>query len=180
MPRKGVQVFSVWRSALGPPGRVPPRFCAGCCVAHGQLCALATLFQQKAVHMLRGACLCCSNGTARLCPEHHHSAIGGVPATAILGSCLWHNLSCAWDSEAPVVHRGEELLSCPIYWPCPQLHGAGLAWCEQFKAISWRGSQVLRIADLSRTASRNNLAKADRATNLAKQVPCMTRLKPFN
>ena len=33
--------------------------------------------------------------------------------------------------------------------------------------------QVLRIADLSRTASRNNLAKADRATNLAKQARSM-------
>lgn len=32
---------------------------------------------------------------------------------------------------------------------------------------------MLRIAELSRAASRSNLAKADRATNLAKQVlPC--------
>ncbi len=31
--------------------------------------------------------------------------------------------------------------------------------------------KVLRIAELSRAASRSNLAKADRATNLAKQVP---------
>ena len=29
---------------------------------------------------------------------------------------------------------------------------------------------MLRIAELSRAASRSNLAKADRATNLAKQV----------
>lgn len=36
--------------------------------------------------------------------------------------------------------------------------------------MNCRGAQVLRIADLSRTASRNNLAKADRATNLAKQA----------
>ena len=42
------------------------------------------------------------------------------------------------------------------------------------QASTWL--QVLRIADLSRTASRNNLAKADRATNLAKQVRCMLLL----
>ena len=41
---------------------------------------------------------------------------------------------------------------------------------EKFAELQQEYMKVLRIADLSRTASRNNLAKADRATNLAKQV----------
>lgn len=41
---------------------------------------------------------------------------------------------------------------------------------EKFAELQQEYIKVLRIAELSRAASRNNLAKADRATNLAKQV----------
>ncbi|CAL8464938.1 g4473 [Coccomyxa elongata] len=41
---------------------------------------------------------------------------------------------------------------------------------EKFAELQQEYMKVLRIADLSRTASRNNLVKADRATNLVKQV----------
>lgn len=41
---------------------------------------------------------------------------------------------------------------------------------ERFAELQQEYIKVLRIAELSRAASRSNLAKADRATNLAKQV----------
>ena len=41
---------------------------------------------------------------------------------------------------------------------------------ERFAELQAEYIKVLRIAELSRAASRSNLAKADKATNLAKQV----------
>ena len=41
---------------------------------------------------------------------------------------------------------------------------------ERFAELQQEYIKVLRIAELSRAASRSNLAKADRATNLAKQA----------
>lgn len=41
---------------------------------------------------------------------------------------------------------------------------------ERFAELQQEYIKVLRIAELSRAASRSNLAKADKATNLAKQV----------
>ena len=43
---------------------------------------------------------------------------------------------------------------------------------ERFAELQQEYIKVLRIAELSRAASRSNLAKADKATNLAKQVCC--------
>ena len=44
------------------------------------------------------------------------------------------------------------------------------AMAERFAELQAEYIKVLRIAELSRAASRSNLAKADKATNLAKQV----------
>ena len=48
---------------------------------------------------------------------------------------------------------------------------------ERFAELQQEYIKVLRIAELSRAASRSNLAKADRATNLAKQVRLWSQIQ---
>ncbi len=50
---------------------------------------------------------------------------------------------------------------------------------ERFAELQQEYIKVLRIAELSRAASRSNLAKADRATNLAKQARLCSNVLNF-